>query len=131
MMNRRNRSNKIDSQTIVRALAESYTPHRNVVLDHPDSEIRGMITDDKVYVGIKQVEIPRKNFETRKVQNRPFFSPISLHPKVARALVNLSEVEKNETLLDPFCGTGGILLEAGLIGANVIGNDIQTFGLQE
>ena len=27
-------------------------------------------------------------------------------------------------LLDPFCGTGGILIEAGLIGANVIGGDI-------
>jgi tRNA (guanine10-N2)-dimethyltransferase len=59
------------------------------------------------------------------VQNRPFFSPISLHPKIARALVNLSCVKKSEILLDPFCGTGGILLEAGLIGARVIGSDIE------
>jgi tRNA (guanine10-N2)-dimethyltransferase len=28
-------------------------------------------------------------------------------------------------LLDPFCGTGGILIEAGLIGAKVIGIDIK------
>ena len=27
--------------------------------------------------------------------------------------------------MDPFCGTGGILLEAGLIGAKVIGSDIE------
>jgi tRNA (guanine10-N2)-dimethyltransferase len=28
-------------------------------------------------------------------------------------------------LFDPFCGTGGILLEAGLIGAHIIGGDIE------
>jgi len=28
-------------------------------------------------------------------------------------------------LLDPFCGTGGILIEAGLIGIRVIGSDIE------
>ena len=56
---------------------------------------------------------------------QPFFSPISLHPKLARALVNLSSIKKDETLLDPFCGTGGILLEAGLIGAKIIGSDIE------
>ena len=27
--------------------------------------------------------------------------------------------------MDPFCGTGGILLEAGLIGAKVVGSDIE------
>jgi tRNA (guanine10-N2)-dimethyltransferase len=34
-------------------------------------------------------------------------------------------VKKNQVLLDPFCGTGGILLEAGLIGVKVIGSDIE------
>ena len=81
--------------------------------------------DSDVYVGIKKAEINRSIFEERKVQHRPFFSPISLHPKLARALVNLSVVKKGETLLDPFCGTGGILLEAGLIGAKVVGSDIE------
>ena len=33
-------------------------------------------------------------------------------------------VKKNETLLDPFCGTGGILIEAGILGINIIGSDI-------
>ena len=28
-------------------------------------------------------------------------------------------------MLDPFCGTGGILLEAGLIGIHIIGSDIE------
>jgi tRNA (guanine10-N2)-dimethyltransferase len=121
----RNRSEKVDSQPIVEALAEVYTKDRPVDLTNPDSEIRVLITDPKVYVGLKKAEVDRKGFEKRKVQYRPFFSPVSLHPKIARTLVNLSCVKKNEKLLDPFCGTGGILLEAGFIGANVIGSDVE------
>ena len=121
----KNRLKKVDSQKIIKLLAEIYTRDRRVNLTNPDIEIRVLITDKKVYVGIKRFEIDKSDFEKRKVQFRPFFSPITLHPKLARALVNLSEVSKNEVLLDPFCGTGGILLEAGLIGVNVIGSDIE------
>ncbi len=121
----KNRSKNIDSQPIVKALAEIYTKGREVTLENPDIEVRGLITDSTVYVGLKSAEVNRSQFEERKVQNRPFFSPISLHPKLARALVCLSIIKKDEILLDPFCGTGGILLEAGLIGARVIGSDIE------
>jgi tRNA (guanine10-N2)-dimethyltransferase len=38
-------------------------------------------------------------------------------------MVNLTRVKRGESLLDPFCGTGGILIEAGIIGARVIGSD--------
>lgn len=95
-----------------------------VMLKNPDIEVR-ILLSNKCYIGIKKVEIDRGIYEKRKVQNRPFFSPISLHPRLARALVNLSRVKKGQTLLDPFCGTGGILIEASLIGVKVIGCDIQ------
>lgn len=121
----KNRSENIVSQSIVQSLAESYSPGRKVTLNGPDIEIRALITDNAVYVGVKKLEINRSLFEKRKVQNRPFFSPISLHPRLARVLVNLSSVRKDQVLLDPFCGTGGILLEAGLIGVKVIGSDIE------
>jgi len=121
----KNRSVKIDSRPIIKTLAEIYTPNRIVSLDCPDIEVRGLITDSKVYVGLKIAEINRKQFEERKVQFRPFFSPISLHPKIARVMVNLSLIKKNEILLDPFCGTGGILIEAGIIGVKVVGGDIE------
>jgi len=121
----KNRSNTVDSQPIVKTLAEIYSKERKVNLKTPDIEIRGLITDSRVYVGLKTAEINRSQFDDRKVQHRPFFSPISLHPKLARALVNLSLIKKDETLLDPFCGTGGILIEAGLIGARTIGSDVE------
>lgn len=121
----KNRSDDINSYSLVRTLADIYTQGRSVTLKNPDIEIRGIITNSTLYVGLKIAEINRRQFEERKVQNRPFFSPISLHPKIARVLVNLSSIKKNDILLDPFCGTGGILIEAGLMGANVIGSDIE------
>jgi len=121
----KNRSKKINSQEIIKTLASVYTKNRTVNLRNPDIEVRCIITDDRIYVGLKLYQIDRQQFEKRKVQFRPFFSPISLHPKIARALVNLSCVKKNQTLLDPFCGTGGLLLEAGLIGIKVVGSDVE------
>lgn len=65
------------------------------------------------------------DFEERAVKHRPYFKPVSLHPKFARVLVNLTRVHDGETLLDPFCGTGGILIEAGLVGAHPVGIDAE------
>ena len=45
-----------------------------------------------------------------------------MHPKLARAMVNLLYPAK--TITDPFCGTGGILIEAGLLKLQPIGIDI-------
>jgi len=121
----KNRSEKVRSQEIVKTLAEIFTKNRKVNLKDPDCEIRALITDSKIYVGLKLFEVDRTQFEKRKVQFRPFFSPISLHPKIAKVLVNLSCIPKGKSLLDPFCGTGGILIEAGLMGTNIIGSDIE------
>lgn len=93
-----------------------------VDLTNPDIELR-IILSNRCWVGIKTVTIDRGTFEKRRAQFRPFFSPISLHPRIARALVNLSRVKKGDLLLDPFCGTGGILIEAGLMGVGVMGSD--------
>jgi len=51
-------------------------------------------------------------------------SELAISPRLARILINLSQVKENETLLDPFCGIGVIMQEALLSGINVIGIDI-------
>jgi len=121
----RNRSQTMSSPPFIQAIAEHFTRHNPVDLQHPDNEIRVILTDDLLVIGLCHRHISRTSFEERKVQHRPFFSPISLHPKWARALVNLSRIKPSHTLLDPFCGTGGFLLEAGLLGTQVIGADIE------
>jgi tRNA (guanine10-N2)-dimethyltransferase len=74
----------------------------------------------------KILDIDRSIFERRKPQFRPYFAPISLHPRLAKCLVNLAEPKMDAYILDPFCGTGGILLEAGLMGFPIIGTDIDS-----
>jgi len=48
-----------------------------------------------------------------------------MDPLDARALANLAGAKPEATVLDPMCGTGGTLIEAGLAGARVVGVDAQ------
>ena len=59
------------------------------------------------------------------ISHRPYFSPISIHPRIARAMVNLSNCDEKEPLIDPFCGTGGILIEAADMGIEITGIDLK------
>ena len=95
-----------------------------VNLTKPDSLVRVIAFKNDIYVGIEKIKLNKKHFEDSKPHKRPFFYPGSMSPKLARCMVNLSRVKKGELLLDPFCGTGGILIEAGLIGCKLVGSDI-------
>lgn len=79
---------------------------------------------EKWYVSVETFSGNSSQFESRRAPKRPFFSPISMHPRIARFLVNVSNAPKNGTILDPFCGTGGILMEAGSTGRHVVGIDM-------
>jgi tRNA (guanine10-N2)-dimethyltransferase len=67
----------------------------------------------------------RREFGQRRPTDRPFFQPGSMDPLEARALVNIAGARPGATVVDPMCGTGGILLEAALVGARVVGGDAQ------
>ncbi|OIB55467.1 RNA methyltransferase [Natrialba sp. SSL1] len=66
-----------------------------------------------------------RDFGTRAPTDKPFFQPGSMDPLLARAVANIAGARPGHTLLDPMCGTGGVLVEAGLVGADVIGTDAQ------
>ena len=112
-----------DGQSLARNMGQILARRCKVDLDNPEIEIR-ILMANKLYAGILAGDIDRSSFEVRKSEHRPFSHPISLHPKLARALVNITGISPGQTLLDPFCGTGGILLEAGLIGCQILGGDI-------
>ena len=67
----------------------------------------------------------RRDFGERVPTDRPFFQPGSMDPIVARALANIAGAAPGKLLVDPMCGTGGLLVEAGLIGARTVGVDAQ------
>jgi len=58
--------------------------------------------------------------------------PTSTDPKISKAMINLARIPRREQslskqankLFDPFCGAGGILIEAGLMGLKAEGIDI-------
>jgi tRNA G10 N-methylase Trm11 len=56
-----------------------------------------------------------------------------LPPKLARMMVNLAEIQKGQTVLDPFCGSGTILMEAALASeaGSIIGSDHQSKQIQD
>lgn len=95
-----------------------------VNLTKPKSLIRVVAFKNEIFVAIERIKLNKKHFEESKPHKRPFFYPGSMNPKLARCMVNLSRVKEGQLLLDPFCGTGGILIEAGLIGCKVVGSDI-------
>ncbi|WP_265112497.1 THUMP domain-containing protein [Halosolutus halophilus] len=67
-----------------------------------------------------------RDFGTRAPTEKPFFQPGSMDPLLARAVTNIAGARSGATILDPMCGTGGVLVEAGLVGADVIGTDAQS-----
>lgn len=95
-----------------------------VNLENPDTFLRTIVIDDKILVSKRLVKRAKKHYYALKPHKRPFFYPGSMSPKLARGMNNLSRIKKGSTVLDPFCGTGGILIEAGIIGAKVVGIDI-------
>ena len=58
--------------------------------------------------------------------DRPFFQPGSMAPADARAYVNLAGAAPGRTVLDPMCGTGGLPLEAGIVGSDAVACDAQS-----
>ncbi len=70
------------------------------------------------------VYVPETEGFKERSSERPYVtSGISLSSRLARLLVNIAGVSKGQVLLDPFCGSGTILGEALLKGADCIGID--------
>jgi len=94
-------------------------------LKSPNIELRAVITSGKIILGVEVARVDRSSFEARRPHLKPFFHPGVLMPRMARSLVNLTQVRAGEFLLDPFAGTCGILIEACLIGVNGVGIEVQ------
>ncbi len=93
-----------------------------VDLEGPAVEVRVMLAG-RAHAGLLGGSVDRKGLEARAVRHRPFSQPVSIHPKFARAMVNLARVPLHGVILDPFCGTGGMLMEAALLGYQPWGTD--------
>jgi tRNA (guanine10-N2)-dimethyltransferase len=98
-----------------------------VSLIHPEVEYRAILSEDRCYFGRVLYRIDRGAYDHRNPGKRDFFHPGVMMPRMARTLVNIACTTEGETLLDPFCGTGGILIEAELLGLRPAGSDFDPF----
>ena len=101
------------------------TNDTRVNLKNPDKTFIGIITDEKLVLGLKLTDITSKTFSERRPRKKPFFHPSAMPSKMARCMVNLAHASAESILLDPFCGTGTSLIEATYIGCRAIGIDAQ------
>lgn len=115
---------KIDSLKLERKLGEIiWRRGAKISVSNPKVIFKIYITPEKCFVGLLIHRQNKKQFLERRPDRRPFFMPAVVLPKFARALVNLTGVKKGELLLDPMCGTGSFLIEAGLMNINAVGVD--------
>jgi len=95
-----------------------------VNLERPDRVFLGFLVDGGLIFGLKLWEAEAKKFYYRTPRRKPFFHPSSLQPKLARCMVNLSRPREGDVIYDPFCGTGTVMIEAGLMGFETVGTDL-------
>jgi tRNA (guanine10-N2)-dimethyltransferase len=119
---------EIDGMALERKLGEiilKKATKATVNLKNPDKTFTGVLTDGKFVFGMKLVDIPPKPFFERRPTKKPFFHPSAMQAKLARCMVNLAKPKGEDLVFDPFCGTGGMLVEAAFIGCRVLGSDIK------
>jgi tRNA (guanine10-N2)-dimethyltransferase len=121
-------SSEIDGMVIEQKLGElilQIAPGTKVKLRNPDKTLIGILTNNKFIFGIKLIDIPATPFVERRPRKRPFFHPSAMQAKLARCMVNLAHPKTGDLIIDPFCGTGTMLIEAALIGCRAVGLDVQ------
>ena len=96
----------------------------SVDLDDPDNELRAVFSGESCFLGWLVAESER-GFGGRTPTKKPYFQPGSMDPLDARAIANIAGARPGRTVVDPMCGTGGMVVEAGLVGARVLGSDVQ------
>gem|GEM_PF-1515848 len=120
----------LDSGSFAIHSVNSYDPKHlgwyvdgRVDLRHPNVTVTVVRARNRHYVIAPTRFVRGSDFSPRDTKCRPFFHPTSMNAREARLLVNLSGVLPGERFLDPFCGTGALLIEAGLVGARPFGVD--------
>lgn len=109
------------STELERRVGTVFAERAPVDLDSPDDIVRLVATEGRVLFGLFVCETA--GFEGRAPTEKPFFKPGSMSPALARALSNIAGGYDGATLLDPTCGTGGVLVESSLAGGHVVGGD--------
>jgi len=99
------------------------SPWMQVSLNYPDIIVLIVVTDNGSIVGL--TDCTNIIISRDKSQKRiSYVHPVALDQRLSRLMVNLTMAKENDLLLDPFCGTGSILIEASYMNLRTLGGDI-------
>jgi len=101
-----------DVETHVGEIIKNLTSAK-VNLKNPDIPVLTYIYDNDCYIGVDWAGI-----DLSKREYRIYTNPVSLKGNIAYALVRIADYKKNETIIDPLCGSGEIPIEAAMFMTN-------------
>ena len=101
--------------------------------NNPNADLCIMVHENSIFIG-KTTEVQDADAWSIRDFDRPKRDSKNgmLPPKLARMMINLAQTPDDGVLLDPFCGSGTILMEAA-IGTDIkqiIGSDIEEKQIQ-
>ncbi|MGM5480278.1 MAG: TRM11 family SAM-dependent methyltransferase [Nanobdellota archaeon] len=108
----------LDKQTICDMIYHSLNSPQ-VSLHNPENTYL-LLFADKQFFFAQQLNLNTSLFQELQ-KNTCYQKPTSIDPRIARVMIQLSQ---GKTILDPFCGYGGILLQAASLGKTCYGGDI-------
>ena len=118
--------NKLENEKTSILIGEKVSVNNQTDLKDPDATILFYKNKNfNISLAYKSGHTAYKKCLKHHISHRPYFSPISIHPRIARAMVNLSNCNYTKPVIDPFCGTGGILIEGADMGLRVTGIDLK------
>lgn len=106
----------VDPENVLRAIDSE------VDLLNPDYELT-VVDGERRYFALTIPNEMDQEWHIRRPRKRAFFHPTAIFPKLSRALVNLTRCREGQVLLDPFAGTGSVLLEADQAGMQPLASD--------
>ncbi len=93
---------------------DKYGERPNVDVENPDLQLHLYINEDKCSIAL---DSSGDSLHKRGYRTEPTHAPIN--EVLAAGLIMLSEWDANSPFIDPMCGSGTILIEAGMIAANI------------
>lgn len=114
----------LEISQIIGKLIQKHNPGKQVNLEVPDEHFIILVSNHGMWFGKHLRDSFRKEVRLRSAHNRPFFHPSAMNPILQRTMINLASLRSGDWMLDPFCGTGGSLLEGARLGIRSVGVEI-------
>jgi len=122
-------------QLIKNCMGQLVSKHAGLAakLDDPDVAINAVVTYTResprkimLIISFCSTHAHFKDYAERLAKNRPVFEIGTMNPPLTSLMVNICHprIDTGSLVFDPFCGSGGILIEALVRGIYTIGLDV-------